>query len=63
MNVVFFMSNNKYYLNIYLMIAWFFFFVFVINSMPDFGMNKPHHLFHLGDRSQISQNIGWGYWF
>jgi hypothetical protein len=25
-------------------------------------MNKPHYLFHLGDRSQVSTNFGWGYW-
>jgi hypothetical protein len=27
-----------------------------------FGMNKPHYLFHLGDRRPASTNIGWGYW-
>lgn len=32
------------------------------SSMPSFGMNKPHMLFHLGDRKAISLNIGWGYW-
>lgn len=31
-------------------------------SMASFGMNKPHHLFHLGDRAPISLNLGWGYW-
>lgn len=31
-------------------------------SLPSFGMNKPHLLFHLGDRRAVSTNIGWGYW-
>lgn len=34
----------------------------LVKSFPNFGMNKPHLLFHLGDRSPISLNIGWGYW-
>ena len=38
------------------------FFVGIVSSMPLFGMNKPHMLFHLGDRQPISLNIGWGYW-
>lgn len=44
------------------MIVWFFFLAALANSMADFGMNKPHYLFHLGDRSSVSHNIGWGYW-
>ena len=31
-------------------------------AIPSFGMNKPHHLFHLGDRRSVSLNLGWGYW-
>lgn len=31
-------------------------------SFVNFGPNKPHLLFHLGDRSPISLNLGWGYW-
>lgn len=32
------------------------------HTFKTFGMNKPHFLFHLGDRRPISTNIGWGYW-
>lgn len=28
----------------------------------DFGMNKPHLLFHLGERHSVSVNYGMGYW-
>ena len=38
------------------------FFLWVATCFTDFGMNKPHHLFHIGDRKSISNNIGWGYW-
>jgi hypothetical protein len=31
-------------------------------SIKDFGMNKPHLLFHLGDRHPVSVNYGFGYW-
>ena len=31
-------------------------------SFTDFGMNKPHLLFHLGERKTISTNYGTGYW-
>lgn len=31
------------------------------NCFKNFGMNKPHHLFHIGDRRPVSLNIGWGY--
>lgn len=31
-------------------------------NFKNFGMNKPHFLFHLGDRRPVSNNIGWGYW-
>lgn len=34
----------------------------VCQSMRNFGPNKPHMLFHVGDRSSISLNLGWGYW-
>lgn len=43
-------------------------FILMISNVPgacsfaDFGMNKPHLLFHLGDRMPVSKNIGWGYW-
>ena len=25
-------------------------------------MNKPHLLFHLGERNKVSTNFGFGYW-
>lgn len=28
----------------------------------DFGMNKPHLLFHLGERHSVSVNYGMSYW-
>lgn len=31
-------------------------------SLSNFGMNKPHLLFHLGERSPVSVNYGFGYW-
>jgi hypothetical protein len=31
-------------------------------NIKDFGMNKPHLLFHLGDRHPVSVNYGFGYW-
>ena len=31
-------------------------------SLSDFGMNKPHLLFHLGERRPVSVNYGMGYW-
>lgn len=31
-------------------------------NFSSFGMNKPHLLFHLGDRMPVSKNVGWGYW-
>jgi len=31
-------------------------------DLIDFGMNKPHLLFHLGDRHPVSVNYGFGYW-
>jgi len=31
-------------------------------TFTDFGMNKPHLLFHLGERKAISTNYGTGYW-
>jgi hypothetical protein len=31
-------------------------------DVKDFGMNKPHLLFHLGTRKPISLNMGYGYW-
>lgn len=27
-----------------------------------FGMNKPHLLFHLGDRKKVASNFGFSYW-
>jgi hypothetical protein len=34
----------------------------ITESAVSFGMNKPHYLFHLGDREPLSINMGWGYW-
>jgi len=31
-------------------------------TLKNFGMNKPHTLFHLGDRHPVSVNYGIGYW-
>lgn len=31
-------------------------------GISDFGMNKPHLLFHLGERNKVSVNYGFGYW-
>ncbi len=31
-------------------------------GLQNFGMNKPHLLFHLGTRSPVSVNYGMGYW-
>ncbi len=42
--------------------------ILLITNIPvalnfnSFGMNKPHLLFHLGDRMPVSKNVGWGYW-
>ena len=33
-----------------------------IKSLSDFGMNKPHLLFHLGERRSVAVNYGMGYW-
>lgn len=33
-----------------------------ISTLNDFGMNKPHLLFHLGERRSVSVNYGLGYW-
>ena len=44
------------------MVLWLTYLHMLVSSLPNFGMNKPHHLFHLGNRSPVSLNIGWGYW-
>lgn len=31
-------------------------------GISDFGMNKPHLLFHVGERSKVAVNYGFGYW-
>jgi len=31
-------------------------------GVSDFGMNKPHLLFHVGERSKVAVNYGFGYW-
>lgn len=36
--------------------------VVITHCISNFGMNKPHLLFHLGQRTPLSLNIGWGYW-
>lgn len=33
-----------------------------VENLADFGMNKPHLLFHLGDRHHVSVNYGISYW-
>ena len=30
--------------------------------MNDFGMNKPHLMFQVGERKKIATNFGWSYW-
>jgi hypothetical protein len=30
--------------------------------LNSFGMNKPHLLFHLGERSKVAVNYGFAYW-
>lgn len=30
--------------------------------ISSFGMNKPHLLFHLGERSKVAVNHGFAYW-
>ncbi len=35
---------------------------FAESKLSDFGMNKPHLLFHLGERKSLSVNYGLGYW-
>ena len=32
------------------------------HGISDFGMNKAHLLFHLGERSKVAVNYGFGYW-
>lgn len=36
--------------------------VWLGSAFKGWGMNKPHYLFHLGDRRPVSSNVGWGYW-
>ena len=31
-------------------------------EMNDFGMNKPHLLFQLGQRKRVTTSFGFGYW-
>lgn len=33
-----------------------------LKPLNDFGMNKPHLLFHLGERRSVAVNYGMGYW-
>lgn len=28
----------------------------------DFGMNKPHLMFQVGERKKVGTNYGWAYW-
>jgi hypothetical protein len=53
--------KSALYISVYTIIL---FYALIQNSLcfKNFGMNKPHYLFHLGDRRPLSLNLGWGYW-